>query len=194
MHRHAHKIRKYQRLISVLLFLSLLLMVIESSGLREHFNLDYLHHRIEDNRLAGLLLFVTLFVLGNLVHVPGWLFLGAAVLALGETYGGMVTYLAASISCMTTFAVIRLIGGDALRQLDNKMAVAILARLDAHPIRSIALLRVLFQTLPTLNYALALSGVRFRTYLIGTLLGLPLPIFIYCMFFEHLAKVFHISH
>ena len=61
-------------------------------------------------------------------------------------------------------------------------------RLDAQPIRSVVLLRVLFQTVPALNYALALSGIRFRQYLTGTLLGLPLPILLYCLFFDYLAR------
>jgi uncharacterized membrane protein YdjX (TVP38/TMEM64 family) len=51
------------------------------------------------------------------------------------------------------------------------------------------LLRVLFQTVPPLNYALALSGVKFHHYLIGSLLGLPLPIFLYCLFFDQLANL-----
>jgi len=36
--------------------------------------------------------------------------------------------------------------------------------------------------------SLTLSGVRFRHYLPGTLLGLPLPIAVYCIFFDALAK------
>lgn len=185
-------LQKYKRLIAVLAFLALVLIVFESAGLREHFNLEYIHQKIEQNKLTGLLLFVGLFAVGNLVHVPGWLFLASAVLALGEVAGGIATYIAATISCMTTFGIIRLVGGDALRKLDNKIAVRLLAQLDAHPLKSIVLLRILFQTVPALNYALALSGVSFRKYLLGTLLGLPLPIAVYCLFFEHLAKVFHI--
>jgi len=45
----------------------------------------------------------------------------------------------------------------------------------------------LFQTAPAVNYALAMSGIRFRSYLIGTLIGLPLPIAAYCIFFDVLA-------
>jgi uncharacterized membrane protein YdjX (TVP38/TMEM64 family) len=67
-----------------------------------------------------------------------------------------------------------------------------LRQLDAHPINSILLLRMLFQTMPALNYALAMSGVKFRNYLIGTLLGLPLPIILYCWFFDYLAKTLKI--
>jgi uncharacterized membrane protein YdjX (TVP38/TMEM64 family) len=126
------------------------------------------------------------------VQIPGWIFLAAAVLALGEWWGGVVTYVAAVISCAFTFVLIRALGGDALRSFDNRIARRLLAHLDAHPIGVVALLRVLFQTVPALNYALALSGTRLRSYLIGTLLGLPLPIALYCIFFDLLAAGLHL--
>jgi uncharacterized membrane protein YdjX (TVP38/TMEM64 family) len=162
------------------------------SGLRGHLTLGFIQHKILENQLTGLLIFVLLFSLGNLMQIPGIVFLAAAVLALGQFYGGVATYIAAVISCVVIFLVIRVIGGDALRELDNKYAVKILARLDAKPIISVILLRTLFQTAPALNYALAMSGVRFRDYLIGTLLGLPLPIFLLCWFFEYVVMMLHI--
>ena len=180
--------QQYKRLLAVILFLALLFAVFELSGLQDHFNLVFLQHQIAENRFTGLLIFVLLFALGNLIQIPGWLFLAAAVLTLGRSWGGLDTYVAACISCVLTFFTIRLIGGNALRQLQNKTAVRILSQLDAQPIRSVVLLRVLFQTVPALNYALALSGIRFRQYLTGTLLGLPLPILLYCLFFDYLAR------
>ncbi len=182
----------YKRLIAVILFLALLWAVFEFSGLRGHFSLAFLQQQIEQNRITGLFVFVLLFVLGNLIQIPGWIFLAAAVLTLGQMWGGVATYIAASISCVVTFLAIRCVGGDALRQLNNKIAVRILTRLDAHPVTSVFLLRVLFQTVPALNYALAMSGIRFRHYLIGTLLGLPLLILLYCLFFDYLARALKI--
>jgi uncharacterized membrane protein YdjX (TVP38/TMEM64 family) len=73
-----------------------------------------------------------------------------------------------------------------------KFATRLLSELDAHPVRNIVLLRTLFQTVPVLNYALAMSGVRFRHYLAGTLLGLPIPIALYCLFFDFLARQLHL--
>ena len=183
---------RYKRLIAVVLFLGILFAVFELSGLRGHFNLEFLQQRILDNRISGLLIFILLFSLGNLIQIPGWIFLAAAVLALGRTMGGIATYVAACTSCTITFLTIRFLGGDALRQLDGRIAVRLFRQLDAHPIRSVSLLRVVFQTVPALNYALAMSGVRFREYLVGTLLGLPLPIALYCLFFDYLAKLLKI--
>jgi len=187
-----NKQQQYLRLFLVLLFLAVLLGIVEWFGLRHHFSLEFMRQRIEEDKTTGLLLFILLFVLGNLVHIPGWVFLAAAVLSLGEATGGLVTYVAANISCIVTFLLIHAIGGDALRNIEHPLAVKIMNKLQSHPVRSVVLLRTAFQTMPAINYALALSGIPFRKYVLGTLLGLPLPIFLYCVFFEHLAKVLHL--
>lgn len=178
---------RYKQLLAVVLFLVVLLAIAELSGLREHFSLEFLHQTLLENRWSGLAIFVALFAAGNLIQIPGWIFLAAAVLALGRTWGGIVSYVAASVSCAVTYYVIRCIGGDALTRLKGKLATRILGQLQAKPVRSIVILRILFQTLPALNYALALSGVGFRKYMLGTLLGLPLPIAAYCILFDSLA-------
>lgn len=182
----------YRRILAVALFLGVLLAVFELSGLRGHLDLAFVQQRIADNRVTGLLIFVLLFALGNLIQIPGWIFLAAAVLTLGRVWGGLATYVAACLSCAATFLAIRLIGGNALRELKSSTAKRILARLDEHPVRSVIALRILFQTVPALNYALALSGIRFRQYMLGTLIGLPLPIALYCLFFDYLATLLKI--
>ena len=180
--------KRYTRLLAVILFLGVLFAVFELSGLRQHLNLEFLRHQMLDHKISGLFTFILLFSLGNLIQIPGWIFLAAAVLALGRTMGGLATYVAATVSCAMTFFVIRFVGGDVLRQLDKPIIARILRHLDAHPIRSVVFARTLFQTAPPLNYALAMSGIKFRDYLIGTLLGLPLPIFFYCLFFDYLEQ------
>lgn len=184
---------RYKRLFLVIAFLALLLAVFQFSGLRDNFTLAFLHQRFIENAFTGLMVFIVLFALGNLIQIPGWIFLAAAVLSLDKFWGGLATYLAAVVSCMFTFWVIRSVGGDALRQINNPYAVRILNNLDKHPAWSTFFLRLLFQTAPALNYALAMSGIRFKSYLIGTLLGLPLPIAIYCLFFDYMATVLHIG-
>ena len=181
------------RLVGVLIFLVALLAVFRFSGLSEHVTLMTLHQRFVEDTAVGMLLFVVFFSLGNLVQVPGWIFLAAAVLALGQVWGGVATYVAAVVSCAVTYGVIRLVGGDALRKIRNPWAQRLLSQLHARPVRSMALLRVLLQTLPALNYALALSGVTFADYMLAAVLGLPLPIAAYCLLFETLAKLLHIA-
>ena len=183
---------RYKRLLGVGLFLVILVAIFEVSGLRDHFNLPFMRQVILQHQVGGLILFVALFSLGNLIQIPGWVFLAAAVLTLGQVWGGIATYIAAVTSCLFTFLTIRALGGDVLRLLTNRVAIRILRELDAHPIGCVALLRVLLQTVPALNYALAMSGIKLRSYLIGTLVGLPVPIALYCVFFDALATGLHV--
>lgn len=180
---------RYRRLILLAVVLVTVLLLVELTGLREQFSLPALRALLEANLAVGLLLFVLAFVIGNLIQLPGWPFLAAAILALGTVVGGLVTYMAACVSCLVTFQVVKGLGGSALRDIDKPLAKKILSRLDRHPVRSVVLLRLLFQTMPALNYTLALSGVKRRDYLLGTLLGLPLPILVYCFFFDRIARV-----
>lgn len=184
---------RYKRLLFVIAFLALLLGIFQLSGLRDNFNLAFLHQQFVDNAFTGLLVFIALFALGNLIQIPGWIFLAAAVISLDRFWGGLATYLAAMVSCAFTFWVICSIGGDTLRQIKNPYAVRVLYSLDKHPVLAVFVLRLLMQTAPALNYALAMSGIKFRHYLTGTLIGLPIPIALYCLFFDYIATVLHIG-
>lgn len=165
------------RWVAVLAFVVALWAVLEFSGLRARLNLQLLRDSLQQHLALGLVVFTGLFALANLMHIPGGVFLAAAVLAFGPVVGGGLTYVVANIACLLTFFAIRALGGaHALRGINSRLARRLFERLDAHPLRSVIVLRLVFQTMPTLNYALALSGVHWRHYALGTLLGLPLPI------------------
>lgn len=68
-------VRPYRRLLAVIAFVCLLLATIEITGLRAHLSLEFLQQQILANKATGLLIFVVLFALGNLIQVPGWIFL-----------------------------------------------------------------------------------------------------------------------
>lgn len=177
---------RYRRVVMMVMVLALVLITVELSGLREQLSVATLRAQLEANPVTGFLAFVVIFVIGNLIQLPGWIFLAAAILALGTVMGGLATYVAACISCLVTYVLVRGLGGSALRDIQRPFVRKILARLDSHPVRSVALLRMLFQTMPALNYTLALSGVKLRHYMLGTLVGMPLPLLLYCVFFDRI--------
>lgn len=180
-------LRRHQRLLAVLVLVLILVLVARSSGMRDSFTLTHLRELLMQHQLDGLLIFIALFVLGNLMHVPGVVFMTAAVLVFGRLSGGFATYLAALTSCLVTFLVVRAVGGDALQRMTQPWAARLLRQLHRRPVRNIVLLRTVFQTLPALNYSLALSGVGLRRYFVGTALGLPLPIAVYCSLVDLVA-------
>lgn len=74
---------RYKRFFVVSIFLLALMVIVQMTGLRENFSLAYLRQTLSENRGGGLAVFVLLFTLGNLVQIPGWIFLASAVFVLG---------------------------------------------------------------------------------------------------------------
>ena len=139
---------------------------------------------------AGVAIYLLAFTVGELLHIPGLVFVGAAVLSWGRLGGGVVAYVGALVSLSLSFLVVRGIGGKALADVQWKWRPvrALLARLDRQPIATIALLRLILWIAPALNYALALSAVRFRDYLAGSAIGLLLPVAILSLVVERLLR------
>ncbi len=140
--------------------------------------------------VPGALLFVLVFAAGELLHVPGMVFVAAGVLAYGRLWGGVLGFLGALFSVSMTFLVVRAVAGQALavppegRPLLQRM----LGQLSGRPVRTVALLRAVFWMSPWLNYALALSQVRYRHYLLGSAVGLLVPLCGMALLFDWMVR------
>ena len=151
-------------------------------GLAYYFDKDRLRKAVENAGYWGVALYVAIFAIGELLHVPGMVFVAAGVFAYGKWVGGALAIAGALFSVTVSFWVVRIVGGQALKQVRWKRMRQLLDKLDEKPIRVVAMLRILFWLAPAVNYALAMSSVRFRDFLIGTVLGLP-PILIAAIVF-----------
>ena len=96
----------------------------------------------------------------------------------------------ALVSITVSFFVIRGIGGQSLAEIERPFIRRMLSRLDARPIRTVALLRCFLWVAPALNYALAMSRLRFREYFLGSALGLLLPMPLMSVFIDQLLELF----
>ena len=137
---------------------------------------------------AGIALFFVAFAAGELLHIPGIVFVATAVLVWGRAGGGAIAYLGALGSITFSFFVVRAVGGQPLGALKQRWIRRIMAHLEDHPIRTVALVRLVMWLAPAANYALALSPVRYRDYAIGSALGLALPIAAQTLFLERLLQ------
>jgi uncharacterized membrane protein YdjX (TVP38/TMEM64 family) len=81
---------------------------------------------------------------------------------------------------------VRGVGGQALTAIERPLIKRILARLDRRPILVVAILRVIFFSAPWLNYSLALTQLRFRDHLIGTAIGITIPVILSSVLFDWL--------
>ena len=126
--------------------------------------------------LLGAFVFAIVFSIGLLVQVPGWVFVTASHVAYGPWLGYIVCYLGAIAAVSVSFGIFRYTGGHALTKIKWKWAQTVLARLETHPVTVVTVLRLLLVVSPPINIALALSPLRFRSYLIGSAIGLIVPI------------------
>ena len=181
--------KKTFRIFFVISFMVILFILADATGLRERITTTYIKNLFLEHKLVGSVLFVSLFAIGNIFYIPGWVFLVGGILAVGEWYAGPLAFLGGVASSVLSYILVGLAGKDALRALEKKRyAKLFFKHLDDKPIRTIILLRFIFQTAPFLNYALILSKVRFRDFWWGTFFGLPIPIFLYCIFYDVIFK------
>lgn len=178
--------RSPSRLRLILLGLGLLGLLVlgRATGLSQAVDPEAIRSAVREAGPLGVLLFAAVFAAGEFIHIPGMVFVAAGILAYGELLGFFVSLLAAIGSVCFSFAVVRALGGKALTRIQRPFLRRMLAQLDSQPIRTVVVLRLLLWLAPALNYALALSSLRFRDYLIGSAFGLILPIACATLFFE----------
>jgi len=179
--------RVWVRLAALGVMVVALLLLGRISGLSSHVRVSEIRAAMTAAGWWGPIAFVGAFTLGELVHVPGLVFVAAAVVSYGRPFGGALAYVGAVVSLSTCFVVVRAVGGKPLGMIRWRAVRRVLAELDDHPIRTVFLLRLVLWLTPQVNYLLALSHVRFRHYLVGSVAGLILPIAILAFAFDRLA-------
>ncbi len=176
------KKRARLRLVAVAVMFAALLFGAKATGLADAFDAQGVREQIQAAGVWGVALYLVIFAAGELLHVPGMVFVAAGILAYGRVWGFGVAYLGSLVSVSASFLLVRLVGGRALRAIDKPFIKRMLDRLQERPVRTVIVLRLILWLAPPLNYALALTELRFRDHLLGSALGL-LPVLLAATFF-----------
>ncbi len=163
------------------------LVLAKVTGLSDRLDVETIRGFMDSMGAWGFFAFLVVFAVGELVHVPGLVFVGAAALVYGQALGMGAGYVGAVGSVTLSFVVVRAIGGQPLGAVQKPWMRKVLARLEQDPVRTVALLRLVFFMAPAVNYALAMTSVRLRDYVVGSALGLLIPIPIAVLVFDWLA-------
>src|SRR5690606_23048875 len=158
--------RKWWRVLALVVLIVGSVILAKVTGVTDELTPERIRGFMEGAGALGFLLFLGIFAVGELVHVPGVFFVAAAILAYGRGLGGVAAYAGAVLSVAVSFVVVRGVGGQVLAEVRRPWVQKILAGLERNPIRVVAILRLILWMAPPLNYALAMSGVRFRDYVI----------------------------
>jgi uncharacterized membrane protein YdjX (TVP38/TMEM64 family) len=183
------KRRRIVRLVALAAVVIALGVVGAATGMRERFTVENLRRQALGTGAWGVLAYCAAFCAGELLYVPGTVFLVAAVLAWGRLAGGVIAFVASMLAVTATFVLVRGAGGKPLGESKRPWLRRMLAGLDAHPIWVVFVLRLIFWTSPPVNYALGLSSLRLRDHTIGSALGLVLPVVSVALFTEAVLRM-----
>jgi uncharacterized membrane protein YdjX (TVP38/TMEM64 family) len=156
-----------------------------ATGLTARFTPESIRGYLAGGGLWRVVAFTVLFSTGQLLlRVPSPVFVAAAVAVYGRNLGLLVALLGILVSVTVSFAVVRTFAGRALADVQRPFVRRLLSKVDSHPVMTVALLRLIFQAAPPLNYALPMTAVRWRDHLVGSMLGLPVPVTVMALFFD----------
>lgn len=157
------------------------------TGAHQYFTPDKVQDLVGNAGIWGYALFIIIFSIGELFHIFGLIFVAAGVYAFGKFAGLLLGIVGGTVAVCVSFLLMRTVGGRAFTRIDKPWVVRMLQRLDKMPIRTVIVLRLVLIMYPSLNYALALTAIRFRDYLIGSLVGLVIPISVFVLCFDWLV-------
>jgi len=183
----ATTVQRYRLLLLILMLLGLWLTA-WATGVHRLFDGAAVRALVAEAGVWSLAVFVLAFSVGQLLRIPGPVFVATAILAYGRALGTVAAMCGALVSVTVSFILVRTIAGQPLTYVQRPILRRLLRQIDQRPVLVVAILRLIFQTAPPLNYALPMTGVRFRDHLIGSALGLPLPIAAMALAFDWLVR------
>jgi uncharacterized membrane protein YdjX (TVP38/TMEM64 family) len=170
---------KRNSLAAVGIFLTLLTfipLIAPWLGLDSRYSVGAFRELVGQAGSWGWLAFVVLFVVTVVIQIPAFAFVLAAPSLFELPQAWLLCLVASYLAVLVNFALVRKLGGQPLAELERPFLRRIFAQLQAHPVRTVALLRLITIMFPPVTSALALTRLRARDHALGSLLGIPLPI------------------
>ena len=159
-------------------------------GLEQFLHADRIRELVAQAGALGPLAFMALFVGAVVAQVPGVVFVIAAPALFHFPQALALCWSASILAVIANFELVRRVDGFMASSEDRGMSSAPPAQLhgikawlqplfhglDKHPVRTVALLRIVTIMFPPVTGALALTGVSARDHAIGSALGMLPPI------------------
>ena len=126
--------KRLLRVAALVVVAGALVVAGKTSGLASHGSIERVRALIVESGGWGVALFVLVFAIGEMLHVPGLFFVAAGVLAYGRLWGGLLGWSASIVAISVTFLMARAVaGGPAFADVKNAFMKRVLARPRAPP-------------------------------------------------------------
>jgi uncharacterized membrane protein YdjX (TVP38/TMEM64 family) len=169
--------KPWVRLLLLAFFLLGVFAIGRMTGFTDTLTVDGIRASMREAGVGGFFVFVATFCAGQLLYIPGFVFVMVSGLAYGPLWGSLASLIAANISVAVSFVIVRTIGGQPLKdmKIERPFLQRPLDHLEDRPIRSMVIIRLFLWAIPPVNYTLAMSGVSFRDYMIAAAIGMTPP-------------------
>ena len=175
--------RTWVRLTLLAAFLVGVYVIGRATGFSEQLTVEGFRESMRAAGVGGFFVFAVTFAVGQLLYIPGFVFVAVAGLAYGPVWGSVASVTAATISVGISFIIVRTIGGQPLKEIKRPFLKQWFDRLEQQPLRSMIVIRLFLWAIPPVNYTLAMSGVTFRDYMIAAMIGMTPPFILISVLF-----------
>ena len=141
-----------------------------ASGLHEQITVESVREWVASAGVLGPVLFVLLFSLEG-VGVPGLIFMLTAIVVWPPWFAFLMNWLGALAAGIVGFGYARYVGRDWVAEHLPDRIRRFEAAVMQRSIRTVIVIRLLFFLAPPAHWALGLSPVSFRDFMIGSAVG-----------------------
>jgi uncharacterized membrane protein YdjX (TVP38/TMEM64 family) len=160
---------------------------------RQFLDVDAIQAQVETVGIWGPLLSVAFYVLACTLFIPASILGAVGVVAFGPWLAFLYIMVGATIGSATAFSVARYLGRDFARHLVKHRLDKYDQKIKRNGFATIFYLRVAMFPFFILNFGAGLTSVRFRDYLLATILGIIPGTVIVIFFVDRLVRITHWS-
>lgn len=174
---HDHRKRARGRIVFAAAMIVLVLALAAAwrwTPMKEWLDLETLTQRVAELRQtgAGPLIVIGGFVVGGLVVAPVTVLIAATVLTFGPWLGFAYSFIGMTLSALVTYGLGRLVGRDMVKHLAGRRLNRLSLRLAQKGVLTVVAIRILpVAPFTIVNMVAGASHIRFRDFLVGTVIG-----------------------
>ncbi len=172
----------------VLLIISMIVAV-KFTSLGSYLNKEDINSLVESSGYFAPLVFVLIFGLGTAMFLPGSIFIAIGAYIFGTIFGTALNVIGHMLGAIITFYIVRTLGHDFVKNLKSETLKKYNKLLHHHGFATVFYLRLCFCPFAILNTAAGLSSIRFRSFLLGTTLGVIPTTFVLTYFFDVITNI-----
>ena len=172
-----------KKFILLILFVALVLVVYFLTPLKNFLNPEGFHKIrawIHAQGALGPLFYGIFYVAACLFALPGVVLTVSGGILFGTLWGSLITQISATLGATLAFLLSRYLGRDFVEKLIHGRLLKLDQKIAEHGFAAVLTLRLVpLFPFNFLNFSLGLTRVKFRDYLMGTLLGIAPAVFIF---------------